>query len=192
MKMLSIFEAVLALSLIPFGVARTQTNTPATDLELRIQPDSVHKQIPQSFEVVILNKSSHEVRLPMPSLNCGDVPHGTVSLRFKLKYSNSAGSALGSGCFKDFGYQPILDRLKEWKVLRPGESLSLMNNLVLTTNAAASEYWASYIPPGMPEADEDMLRNAGVVFPKSPLESDHLRFNRTPSHHARGACSPTN
>lgn len=178
MKVSWVFGAALALSLPLWGFAQTPLTIEPTILELRLQPESVRKHIPQAFTVLIVNKSHHEVRLPMPSLECGDVPHGTVRLHVKFKPFKAGGSALVSGCFKDFVYQPILDRLKQWKVLGPGESLVLMNNAILARATGVYKYWASYIPPGMPKADEEVLQNARVDFPKSELESPHVSFVR--------------
>ena len=177
MKVSRVFGAALALSLPLWGFAQTPVTNP-TVLELRLQPESVQKHIPQAFTVLIVNKSDHEVRLPMPSLACGDVPHGTVRLHVKFKPFKGGGSALDSGCIKDFGYQTILDRLKQWKVLGPGESLVLMSNGILAHDSGVYEYWASYIPPGMPKADEEVLQNVRVDFPKSELESTHVSFVR--------------
>ena len=174
MKGSALFGAALALGLPVRGLAQTSvTNKPAI-LELRLQPESVQKQIPHALSVLLINRSDHEVRLPMPSLACADVPHGTIRLHVSLKHYKASRKVLDSGCFNDFGYQPILERLKQWKALGPGESIVLMNESVLAHEAGVYEYWASYIPPGMSEADEQELRNAGIDFPQSDLESPHV------------------
>ena len=179
MKTSTITGATLALGLSLWGFAQTVAPVGPTILELRLQPEISRSNIPQAFTVLIVNKSDHDVRLPIPTPKCGDVPHGTISLHVNYKPPKDGMSVLESGCVNDFGYQPILDRLKSWKVLGPGESLPLMNDHVLAQDAGVYEYWASYIPPGMPKADEDVLQKAGIDFPKSALESSHVSFTRT-------------
>lgn len=94
MKVSWVFGAALALSLPLWGFAQTPLTIEPTILELRLQPESVRKHIPQAFTVLIVNKSHHEVRLPMPSLECGDVPHGTVRLHVKFKPFKAGGVLL--------------------------------------------------------------------------------------------------
>jgi hypothetical protein len=176
MAALKIFGFALSVSFALCGFAQTPIKVQPGNLELRLQPESVRSNIPQAFTVLIVNRSDHDMRIPMPSLECGDVAHGTVGLRLHVKPLHSGPIEPTQGCFKDFGYQPILDRVKEWKVLRPEESVSLgtINDRVIAPGAY--EYWAYYYPPGMPKADEDLLQKAGIDFPRNELESAHVKF----------------
>jgi len=127
---------------------------------------------------VIVNRSNHDVRLPMRALGCGDGPHGTIWLRLNFVPSKPGPIPLGHGCVRDYAYQPILDRVRNWKILRPGESLILetISYRVKAYEAGTYDYWAYYYPPGMPKADEDVLQRAGIDFPKAELESTHVKF----------------
>ncbi len=178
MKTSTIFGVALALGLSLSGFAQTSATTRRIILELRLESELNQDKTPQTLTVLIVNKGDHDVRLPVPSIACDDIPYGTVALHFRFKPIMKSTNLLEGGCINDYGYTPILDRLKGWKVLGPGESLSLMTKHVLAQDAGAYEYWASYIFPGMPQADEDVLQNAGIDFPKSTLESSHLSFTR--------------
>ena len=164
---------------IDCGVAQTPVRPRPAPLELRLQQEVVQKDIPQGFTVVMLNTSNHDIRLPIPSLECGDVPHGTVSLQLAFTPLKPGASASGSGgCVKDFGYQPISERLREWKLLAPGQSLTLatISDRALAKEAGSYDYWVIYFPPGMPDSDRTLLLKAGINFPQTELKSAHVRF----------------
>jgi hypothetical protein len=160
-------------------VAQTPTESAPGNLELRLEAQSAQRNIPEAFTILIVNKADHEVRLPIPSVGSGDVPHGTVWLR--VNFVPQKGGTLPEpqvGGIKDFFYQPIVERIKGWKVLRPGESLTLatINDRVLAPEAGSYDYWAHYYPPGMSEADQEWLRKAGIEYPKEELDSAHVKF----------------
>ena len=169
---------VLTFGFAVCGLGQTALTTQPGPLELRLQPESYRKNIPQAFTVLIVNKSDHDMHLPLPADSCGDVPHGTVRLNLHFEPFGPGTSGLVSGCIKDFGYQPILERVKGWRILHPGESLTLMTYSLLAQDAGSYDYSASYDPPGMPKADEEVLQQAGIDYPKSRLESAHIRFRR--------------
>ncbi len=175
---LKIAGTLFAIGLTACGAA--QTTAPATPgkLELRLQPGSVDKKIPQAFTVQLVNGTDHDVRVPTPSLDCGDVPHGTVWLRLAFKPFTPGAARLDHGCATDFIYSPVSDVIKSWKVLRPGESVTLVtiNDRVLAHEAGSYDYWVHYEPPGMPEADQEWLRTAGIDYPKGELDSAHVKF----------------
>jgi hypothetical protein len=170
----------LAISFTFSGVAQTAHSIKQGDLELRLQPEDVRMNVPKAFTFLIVNRSDHEVRLPMPAIERGDAPHGTIWLRLNFVPSRpgTTPSQLLGGGVNDYTYQPILDRVRTWKVLRPGESLSLgtINDRVIAGEAGTYDYWAYYYPPGMPKADEEVLQKAGIDFPKAELESTHVKF----------------
>jgi hypothetical protein len=152
---------------------------PTGNLELRLEPESVQKNIPKAFTVLIVNKSDHEVRLPMPSFESGDVRHGTVWLRLNfVPLKRGVLPELQAGGINDFLYQPISERVKGWKVLGPGESLNLetISGRILAQDAGSYDYWAYYYPPGMTKGDEEVLQKAGIDYPKKELESAHVKF----------------
>ena len=61
--------------------AQTPTESAPGNLELRLEAQSAQRNTPEAFTILIVNKADHEVRLPIPSVGSGDVPHGTVWLR---------------------------------------------------------------------------------------------------------------
>jgi hypothetical protein len=54
----------LSVGFMTCGLAQTPTQSQPGILELRLEPESVQKNIPKAFTVLIVNKSDHEVRLP--------------------------------------------------------------------------------------------------------------------------------
>ncbi len=172
----------LAISFTLSGVAQTAPSIQQGDLELRLQPEDVRSNVPTAFTFLIVNRSDHEMRLPMPALERGDASHGTIwlHLTFVPSRHSSTPSQLRGGGFNDYIYQPILDRVRSWKVLRPGESISLgtTHDRVIAGEAGTYDYWAYYDPPGMPKVDEEVLQKAGIDYPKAELESTHVKFVR--------------
>ncbi len=175
---LKLLGLAMALNITLSGAGQTAHRVPPENLELRLQPEAVRINIPQAFTVLIVNRSDHDMRLPMPDHECRDVALGTILLGFNFVPAKPGPTPLGHGCFKDYAYQPILDRVRSWKVLRPGESLSLETISVKAGEAGTYDYWAHYYPPGMPKADEEVLQKAGIDFPKAELESTHVKFVR--------------
>ena len=115
----------------------------------------------------------------MPSFESGDVPHGTVWLRLNfVPLKRGVLPELQAGGINDFFYQPILERVKGWKVLGPGESLNLatISDRILAQDAGSYDYWAYYYPPGMTKGDEEVLQKTGIDYPKKELGSAHVKF----------------
>jgi hypothetical protein len=160
------------------GFAQALASDGASIFELRLEPEFRHNKVPEAFTVSIVNKSDHDITLPMPDQGCADVAYGTIKLHVSHRPSKAGIGPIERGCFSDYGYTPILDRIKGWKVLHPGQSLILMNNFRVAQDTGTYDVWASYIPPGMPKADGEVLQEAGIDFPKSSLESSHMSFVR--------------
>ena len=175
---LKVAGTVFVIGLAACGVGQTAVHATPGKLALRLLPESVVMKIPQTFTILMVNGTDHDVRMPTPSLDCGDGPHGTVRLRLNFKPYSPGVPSLGGGCVNDFSHSPMSDAIKGWKVLRPGESLTLatINDRVLAQEAGSYDYWAHYDPPGMPEADREWLRKAGIDYPKEDLDSAHVKF----------------
>ena len=178
MKTSAFSAAVLALCCSLWGFAQSVGSDGASVLELHLDPELGQNKIPVAFTVSIVNKGDHDIHLPLPNQMCADVPFGTVRLHVNYKPYKAGMSAPEAGCVSDYGYTPILDRVKGWKVLHPGQSLSLKNASVVAQDAGTYDVWASYDPPGMPKADEEVLQKAGIDYPQSSLESSHVTFIR--------------
>ena len=178
MKTSALSAVVVGLCCSFCGSAQVSASDETSALALRIEPKPGPSEIFRNFTILIVNNSNHDVRLPMPNPECADVPYGTVKFHVNLKPPLAGIRKLESSCFSDYGYTPILDRIKAWRVLRPGQSLVLKNASVPTQNDGKYEVWASYSPPGVPTQDEVILVKAGVDFPRCSLESSHLSFVR--------------
>jgi hypothetical protein len=166
MKALALSVAVLALSCSLCAFAQPLVLDGASVLELHLEPVLGQNKIPIAFTVSIVNKGNREIHLPMPNRVCADVPYGTVKLHVNYRRYVGGLSAPEGGCFSDYGYTPILDRINGWRTLHPGQSLLLKNASVLAQDAGTYDVWASYDPPGMPKADEEVLQKAGIDFPR--------------------------
>lgn len=157
------------------GVSQLLAPRPTEKLELRLQPEAVLKSIPQAFTVILVNGTANDVRVPVPSVECGDAPHGTIWLRLDFKSSGDR-AGLSRSCVKDFVYSSISERINQWRVMRPGESMVLARINDRALGPGSYDYWASYDPPATSEADQDWLRKAGIDYPKEKLDSPHVKF----------------
>ena len=77
----------LAVAAVMLGglIAQPQNGGKAPTLELIMRPDAPRHGIPLAFSFVLVNKSSHDVRVPQPSINCDDSYNGEVLLNVRLK-----------------------------------------------------------------------------------------------------------
>lgn len=177
MKRLSLaFRTAMLLNSSLWGMAQNPPALPSVNLELHLQARVSADGIPQALNASIVNVSNHDVHLPTPSIMCGDVVYGTFRLNLNFKPLGGEESNIGSGCFNDYSYSPIRNRIKTWKVLRPGESLELMDDRLPTQVPGSYDYWASYLPPGMPKTDAQLLQNDGIDFPRTSLQSSHVQY----------------
>ena len=66
---------VLALAVVSPTVGISQPRAEEQPgLELRLQPEDVQAGVPEAFTFVLVNRSNHDVRVPMPSIECDDPP----------------------------------------------------------------------------------------------------------------------
>jgi len=154
------------------------------ELKLRLEPGKLVNGVPESFTFVFVNVSKHEVRMPIPSLCSGGI-YGMVSLFLGLTVKPGPKSVLGYGCGGGVGGSgqelTMRNQAKNWKVLKPGESLKVsVNRSKLFPNQQAPgtyEFWAEYAPPTISAEDQRALEE-GVDFPRTHLVSPHLVFVR--------------
>lgn len=157
----------------------------SNSLELRLQPEALWDGVSQAFTFWLINRSEHDVRIPMPLVDCGSYD-GAVWLRMNFKLLTQGSPGVGHGCIacalaKGPG---ILDRVSKWKVLHPGGSLTLhadAGELFLDESTPGSyEIWAEYQPPSMTRADAQALSHAGIDVPLRTLASPHVMFQKQP------------
>jgi hypothetical protein len=94
----------------------------------------------------------------------------------------------GFGCGGGIGgsghKNTMLGMAKNWKVLKPSESLkvSFPGIKLFSTQPQQApgtyEFWAEYTPPKIPAEDQRILTEEGIDFPRTHLTSPHLTFVR--------------
>lgn len=151
---LSLLNANAALPGAQHSVAAQLAITSATNsnLEFRILPRDLDRGLPKSFTFVFINKSDHRFRMPRPSHCSGG--NGTVLLRSDFKPLNpqSLASGKGGGCGGGLGGEiQVLEWVKSWQALEPGESLrvtySRQDLFNMQEDAGDYEFWGEYVPP---------------------------------------------
>ncbi len=177
---------VLLTLILTFGLATAATaqSEPAPNLELRLRPGALVDGVPDSFTFEIVNISKHDVRVPRPTVDCGDSYSGSIWLRrqFKpLRPNAESGTVFGCGAGQ-VHWPSILERAHEWRLLRPGESVSqTLPHAKLhyeSREPGTYEFWADYTPPAVGPEDQKSLRKAGIDFAAAPLSTPHLTFMR--------------
>jgi hypothetical protein len=174
----SFLAVTLALSLNPYALGQALNPPPAKDekpanIKLILQPEDVREGIPQSFTFVLLNITDHNLLVPAhPSIDSFDSYDGSfwLEIRFTPLTPQPPGMGWGSGGSKA-QWPPVLERVKEWKTIGPGESFRITaakDTLHLDGGKPGTyDLWARYVPPAMLPGDETTLLGAGVGFPIS-------------------------
>jgi hypothetical protein len=143
--------------------------------------------VPQAFTFMLINISDHDVRIPSdPVVDCGSGLY-TGSLWLALKFTPLVPGPHGNGtrCIADLGDRPtIMERIKSWKVVGPGESLSIEENKdrlpYKEKEAGTYEFWAVYTPAPLSNEEQAQLRQSGIDFPHDKLSSAHITFVKKP------------
>jgi hypothetical protein len=175
--------SVLVLSSL---IASGQTSpTIQSNMELRLIAAQNNHGVPDSIGFVFANIGDHEVAVP-PVSPCIGRYSGTLNLTLEFSPSRPSprkGNGKGGGCAGGLDHIPgILEQAKTWRKLRPGESFTVSykrEELFVSEQApGAYEFWGGYRPPRLTEEEITALEQAGIDFPREPLSSTHLHFNR--------------
>ena len=155
----------------------------ADSFELQLRPDSILDGVPQGFTFSLVNTSSHDVRVPMPAIECEDSFNGALWLRLDFTAFGDAEIEYSRGCASDtMANPPILERAKTWTLLHAGQSISWSaTSKRLDYNSKQPgiyEFWAEYLPPAIDPPDREKLRTAGIDFPQVKLASGHIAFRK--------------
>lgn len=156
------------------------------NLELKLQPEDVQAGVPQAFKFLLVNTTRHDVTLPQnPEITtadaCGDTYYGRIrlTLHFVPAKPLPLGSSLVTCGYNTREWPPILERVKDWKTLKPGESLVLEASKAQFSyddrSAGTYEFWANYDTP-LGTDDDNTLRQAGINAPSGDIESTHITF----------------
>jgi hypothetical protein len=101
----------------------------------------------------------------------------------------AAGSSPGlekGGCAGDFyGEWPsILERMKTWRTLKPGESLETHGSrsqfFYSDRRPGRYEFSATYTPPSVADQDRQLISGLGLESPNTTIVSPRLTFTRRP------------
>ena len=182
MKALSITSKFLLLSLL---LIQGKAQDPLPGLQLGLVPGEILHGIPQSFTFRLINFSNHNLWVAGLAVECTNTYDGYLSLRLKFTPSQSSASEMGGGCVEDkfFLKAPnILDRVKEWKLLPPGEAVekraSSAELLYASEQKGIYEFWAEYTPPALQPEERQALHERGIDFPEEKLSTAHLTFSK--------------
>ena len=135
--------------------------------------------------VRLTNVSRHDLLIPPPHIDCGDVPHG--SLFFRIDIQRTSGPVSGMGCAADYvGSIPVQQRIRTWNRLAPGQSLDFKHDITSepdalirgTQRAGRYSFSVSYLPPYLSPQDQSLLQSVRIAFPEAPLETPWISFDR--------------
>ena len=182
----TVLGIALSISAVTAAFAQGNPETKRDNLELRLEAEDIQGGIPQGFIFLLVNKSDHDIRVPTPAIECEDpVDDGSFWLEVNFRPSRPDENGIGCGCANDrTDKRAILDRVKTWKNLRPGESIVLKvtrERLQYSGKEPGTyEFWAHYFPPVMTPSDRKVLSQTGIDFPHSQLTTTHLEFVKNP------------
>jgi hypothetical protein len=180
--------SVLALATASFTVTGAQTPTQPRqqrigNLELRLQPERVERGVPRAFSFLLVNKTDHDVRVPIPTVDCEDSFDGDIELRLRFTPLKPGPLDEGRGCAHDReDWPPVMNRIKEWKIVHAGDALVLQADrehlFYDDSKPGTYEFWAVYSPPSIDPADQQKLQRSGIDFPQEKLRTRRLSFLR--------------
>jgi hypothetical protein len=167
---------VLFLSSLLLG--QTSSNNPSTGLDFAIAPGSIDNGVPQVVTFRLTNRTSHNLWIPEPAIQCSDSSNGYLLLHVKLVGSPSP----GPGCVLDhYRSLTILDRVQRWKVLAPGDGIEKTAPIAKLrysmAQAGTYEIWAEYYPPTINLVDQAILKERGIDFPIETQATTLLTFS---------------
>jgi hypothetical protein len=170
-----------ATALLTVTGAQTPAQQRTGNLELRLQPERVERGVPQAFSFLLVNKTHHDVRVPMPAVDCEDSFDGDVELRRRFTPFKPGSPDEGRGCASDTeDWPPIMDRIKEWKTVHAGDALILAADrehlFYDDSRPGRYEFWALYSPPAIDPADQRKLQDSGIDVPHEKLRTRRVSF----------------
>src|SRR5579863_2735811 len=76
-RTLPVLAGVLVLSVL---VQARENTAQDSSLQLRLEARDVRAGVPERFVFILVNRGLHDVVVPKPSVECGDLFNGTVSV----------------------------------------------------------------------------------------------------------------
>jgi hypothetical protein len=181
MRYAMIAALLLADAPLTTTVAQTPTRQRMGNLELRLQPERVERGVPQAFSFLLVNKTDHDVRVPIPTIECADSLNGDIELRLRFTPLKPGPPDEGRGCAHDRGdWPPIMERITDWKTVHSGDALVLhadREHLFYDDSRLGTfEFWAVYSPPSTDAADQRKLEESAIDFPHDKLRTRRVSF----------------
>jgi hypothetical protein len=173
---------ILAAALLTSVGAQIQDRQETGNLEFLLEPEAVEHGMPQAFNFVLVNKTNHDVSVPLPTVDCQDSFDGTVWLRVDFTPLEPGPPGEGRGCVLDNFSPPtvIMDRIQAWRVLHSGDTLKLTADHTRLfyddQQPGRYEFWATYTPPLITPRDQRLLQESGKDFPHARLRTRHVIF----------------
>ncbi len=144
----------------------------------------VRDGVPHAFTFWIVNRSKRALWVAEPAINCSNNLVGSLTLQTEFTPAAPGSHRLGYGCNACFGQPPdILERVKAWKVLQPGESLIVEADLSKLRHLDVREvgtyrFTARYQPPYVSPAEQARLAALGMAYVSQSLESEAQVFRK--------------
>jgi hypothetical protein len=164
--------------------AQVSSSTTTGDIELRIQAQDASSGLPVGFSFQLVNTSGHDILLPSPSIACEDpTMDGSIFLKTDFTPRDPNAPRQRSNCTNDnMNHLPILERIKSWKTLHPGESLPLSASRMRfgdnLQDPGTYDFWAIYFPPVMEKDERKALLTQGIQIAREMAVSNHIILNK--------------
>ncbi|MGA7318627.1 MAG: hypothetical protein WBX22_32200 [Silvibacterium sp.] len=164
--------------------AQLSSSTTTEDIVVRIQAQDVTAGLPVGFSFQLVNTSGHDILLPSPSIRCEDpTMAGSIYLKTNFTPRDPNAPRQETACTNDnTNHLPIFERIKGWKTLHPGESLSLSASRKRLGNdfqdPGTYDFWAIYFPPAMEKEERKALLARGIHIAQEMAVSNHITLNK--------------
>lgn len=172
------FDAV-AISLVVALCSIVNAQVPPANVELQLRASEMVNGVPEIISFVFLNRGQ-EVRVPPVSPCFGDYS-GMLILHFEFVPAPPVGPGVGGGCGGGADHiPPILDQVKSWRRLQPGESFTATYKraelFAVQQGPGEYDFWGEYQPPRLSAEELSALEKARITVVRQSLISAHLRF----------------
>ena len=170
-----------AAAVLTVAGAQTPSQQRIGNLELHLRPERVERGVPQAFSFLLVNTTDHDVRVPMPTVQCEDSFDGDIELRLLFTPLIPGVPDEGRGCAQDQeNWPPIMDRIREWTIVRSGDALIVSADrehlFYGDSQSGTYEFWAVYSPPSIDSVDQRKLQESGIDFPQGKLRTRRVSF----------------
>ena len=184
MAVIWVFAFIVFSTYVAALPAQVSSSATSGDIELRIQTQDVGSGLPVGVSFQLVNTSGHDILLPPPSIACENPTlDGSIFLKTDFTPRDPDAPRQGDNCTNDnMNHMSIFERIKSWKTLHPGESLSLSasrkrlgDNL---QDPGTFDFWAIYFPPAMNKDERKALLAQGIQIAQEMAVSNHIILDK--------------